>query len=325
MRDSVFLQNLEKEVSAELERTLTEEELLWRQKSRVTRLQAGERNTRFFHLSTLVRRRRNRITRLMDDHGQWIEDDYTLRAMVRSFYLRLYTSEQVSNCRPTRWSFPVLSDSDQNWLNRSVSALEIKEAIFHMPADKAPGPDGYTSAFFQKFWPLVEQPLTGFLLEIFRTGLLPEGLNESVIYLLPKCTAPSNLNQFRPISLSNVLVKVVSKVLATRLKPLMNKLTGPFQTSFIPGRQPSDNITAAQEAIHSLRRRKSLKEGFVLKVDLEMAYDRIEWSFLAEVLSCSGFNRHFSDLIMTCIQSVSLGISWNGQILESFQPSRGLR
>lgn len=109
------------------------------------------------------------------------------------------------------------------------------------------------------------------MLEIFRTGVLPEGLNESVIYLLPKCTAPINLNQFRPISLSNVLVKVVSKVLATRLKPLMSKLTGPFQTSFIPGRQPSNNITAAQEAIHSLRRRKGLKGGFVLKVDLEKA------------------------------------------------------
>lgn len=245
----------------------------------------------------------------MGDNDQWIEDDQQLKNMARSFYIQLYTSEKPSPCRALEWSFPAVGDHDKGWLNRLVSPLEIKAAIFQMPANKASGPDGFTTAFFHKFWSYVEIPVTHLLLDVFQTGLIPAGMNESIICLLLKCTAPTSLNHFRPISLCNVLVKAVSKILANHLKPLMDKLSSNAQSSFIPGRLTSDNITAAQEAIHSLGWQKVTNSGFVLKVDLKKAYDRVEWSFLEEVLSCSSFNSHFSALIMTCITSTSLALS----------------
>lgn len=160
---------------------------------------------------------------------------------------------------------------------------------------------------------------------MFRTGSLPSHLNESIICLIPKGEQPDSLSKFRPISLCNVLLKVVSKVLANRLKAVLPTLTGQFQSSFISGRSTTDNIIVAQEMVHSLGKRKGKDGGFVLKLDLEKAFDRVDWGFLAEVLQVTGFNSTLVSLILQCITSVSLSISWNGELLESFQPTRGLR
>lgn len=150
-------------------------------------------------------------------------------------------------------------------------------------------------------------------------------MNESLICLIPKCASPSTLNQFRPISLCNVLMKVVSKLLATRLKPMMIKLTGICQSRFIPRHSTTDNITAAQEVIHSLSKRKGKNGSFILKVDLEKAYDVVDWGFMRAVLRFSGFNHHLCTLIMTCITTTSMSLCWNGEKLLAFSPARGLR
>lgn len=108
-------------------------------------------------------------------------------------------------------------------------------------------------------------------MEIFANRRLLEGLNESVICLLPKGITPSSLYQFRPISLCNVSVKCVSKILANRLKLIISKLMTKNQSSFIPERLTSDNIIVAEEIIHTLSRRKGVKGDFIVNVDLEKA------------------------------------------------------
>lgn len=118
-----------------------------------------------------------------------------------------------------------------------------------------------------------------FLLRIFIRGKLSFGLNDSLICLLSKMTHPEDFSQFSPISLCNVLVKLISKVLANRLKLLMFKLAGKCKLSFIPGRTMMDNIIIAQEMVQSIRRRKGNQTSFILKVDLEKAYDIMDWSF----------------------------------------------
>lgn len=113
----------------------------------------------------------------------------------------------------------------------------------------------------------------------------------------------SHIELVRSILLCNVLVKVISKVLANRLKPMMSKITAKMKSIFIPGRLiTSENITAPQEIIHSLSRQKGLIDGFVVKVDLEKAYDRVD----NQVMPFSGFNSHICSLIMHCIPLTSL-------------------
>lgn len=119
--------------------------------------------------------------------------------------------------------------------------------------------------------------MTEYMKEIFVTGKLPPGLNDAIICMIPKGNAPEKLTQFCPISLCNVLVTAISKVFVNRIKPLMTKLVGSYQSSFIPGKSTIDNVVVAQKVIHFLNKLNGGKGAFVLKVDLEKAYDRVDW------------------------------------------------
>lgn len=164
-----------------------------------------------------------------------------------------------------------------------------------------------------------------FFQEAVHLGAVPHETNRTFIYLIPKVSSPEELTQLRPISLCNVLVKVISKVLANHLQSVLPRLVSGFQSSFVSGRLTTDNITTAQEIIHTLRKRKSRKVWMIVKLDLEKAYDRVSWDFLRKVLRAIGFKPHLMELIMNIITTASMQICWNGEILDGFSPQRGLR
>ena len=118
-------------------------------------------------------------------------------------------------------------------LLRHVSPQEVDEAMAQLKDGKAPGPDGFTSNFFHHFWDLIKHEVW-LLVEESRTmhWLLPS-LNATFIALVPKEEHPSNPETFRPISLCNVIYKVISKVIANRIKPLLPLLISPEQTGYV--------------------------------------------------------------------------------------------
>uniref|UniRef100_A0A803PWZ9 Reverse transcriptase domain-containing protein n=1 Tax=Cannabis sativa TaxID=3483 RepID=A0A803PWZ9_CANSA len=132
-------------------------------------------------------------------------------------------------------------------------------------------------------------------------------------------------DDFRPISLCNFTYKIISKLLANRLRPLLKDLISPFQSAFVPGRWIAENSIMAHEVLDSFKKLKG-REGFVgLKLDMSKAYDRIEWGFLERTLQAFGFDARFIGWIMYCVSSVSWSILLNGGPLKQFKPSRGLR
>lgn len=272
-----------------------------------------------------MRKRRKVISQLKGADGLWCSDLAVLEDWVVDYYRRLYTSEGCSDDADMRGDFLALSHADKRWLNRDVSDEEIRVALFQMGPDKAAGPDGFLPRFFQKFWGLVGPSVCTYIHGIFTTRQFTVADNKSMICLLPKVSHPEILAHFRLIALCNTLSKLVMKVLANRLKPLMLKLTGCQQASFIPGQQAVDNVVIAQEVIHTLRRKKGRAGGLVLKVDLEKAYDRVEWPFVRHVILAAGFSPHLAGLIQSCVSSTSLTVLWNGKRLPEFQPQRGLR
>lgn len=121
------------------------------------------------------------------------------------------------------------------------------------------------------------------------------------------------------------MYKVISKIIVQRLRPLLPSMICPLQTAFLEGRRASDNVVIAQELIYSLKRRKG-KEGYmVVKIDLERAYDRLEWSFVKMVLEHYGLPQNIIKLVMSCISTITTALLFNGSKLEAFQPSRGIR
>jgi hypothetical protein len=124
---------------------------------------------------------------------------------------------------------------------------------------------------------LVGPDITRVVLEVLNGGLVETGINATYICLIPKVNSPSRVTEFRPISLCNVLYKIISKVLVNRLKQVLPHIISPKQSVFIPGRLITDNILVAFETLHTMDTRLKGKECFMaMKLDMSKAYDRLE-------------------------------------------------
>lgn len=160
----------------------------------------------------------------------------------------------------------------------------------------------------------------------FNYGFLYDDINYTYIALVPKKNNPSGVVDFRPISLCNFVYKILSKVMANRLKIILPYIISCNQLAFIPSRSISDNILAAYETIHSMHSRMYGKVGYMaIKLDMNKAYDRAGWEFLEKVMKKMGFATKWLDLVMKCISSVSYYVLVNGSTVGLIKPTRGIR
>jgi ribonuclease HI len=251
-----------------------------------------------------------------------------IQAHFISGFHSLYQTDQIS-CQLTPPPLPcwgaLLSPDEANSIASPPLDSEILSALNSMKSFKAPGNDGLHAGFFQRFWMIVGPSVKTAVKNIFSTGIMPPNLNQTLIALVPKQQGPETLNHYRPISLCNTVYKIITKLLVLRIKPYLLALVSPFQTAFVSGRRGSDNLIIAQELVYTLRKKRG-KQGFmIVKIDLEKAFDRMEWSFVRRVLIHFGFPPTIIKLIMSCISSTSTSLLFNGSKLSPFLASRGLR
>lgn len=166
-------------------------------------------------------------------------------------------------------------------LTKEFTDEEIKKAAFSVKGSSAPGEDGLTGAFYQHYWSIVGPTVIEEVRRFFKSSTLPPGWNHTQICLLPKITKAKTMKDMRPISLCSIQYKIISNLLADRLKPIMDVIISDTQGAFVAGRLPSDNIVVAHELVHSLRTKASVsKEFMAIKTDMSKAYDRgIFWRF----------------------------------------------
>uniref|UniRef100_A0A2N9FQ21 Reverse transcriptase domain-containing protein n=1 Tax=Fagus sylvatica TaxID=28930 RepID=A0A2N9FQ21_FAGSY len=326
-RPCAALLDLEKDLSYKYQNILRLEEEFWALKSRLHWSTLGDRNTSFFHLSTICRRHRNKIWCLKDAAGNWSNSATELKNIIQSYFVQLYKTDTVCSTLvpPYQVHCNTLTNEEKSLLDIPISREEILRAFKSFKPLKAPGPDGLHPIFFQNFWDIIGDSTSSFIQDIFRLRVMPTETNGTLVCLIPKVAKPESVHQFRPIGLCNTLYKAVTKILVLRLKPILSNLIHPLQASFIPGRKASDNVIMVQEIIHSMSTSRSKVGNMALKIDLEKAYDRLEWSFIRHTLHFFNFPQAWIDLIMSCISSASLSILVNGERLEKFYPTRGIR
>jgi hypothetical protein len=229
-RPSESLYKIEKSLRNDYFVILKLEEELWALKSRVGWVVEGDINTKFFHTSTIVCRRANKIVRLRNSVGKWIIDNELIRLHIQQEFVDLFSTSHLHPpsgfCLPM-WA-PRISDQEALSLTAHVDANDVKRSLWSLKAFKAPGPNGLHPGFFQKCWPIVGDSVVKEVRQIFSTGRMPEYLNRTLISLIPKCLGPETLSQFRPISLCNTVYKIVIKIIVSRLRPIMGNLVFPF-------------------------------------------------------------------------------------------------
>lgn len=164
-------------------------------------------------------------------------------------------------------------------LQKAFTRFEVEEALSHMAPLKSPSPDGFGAIFYQSYWKLVGDQISSVVLEFLNRGILPPSLNSTFLALIAKVQNPSSVNEFRPISLCNILYKLIAKTLANRLKRVLPSIISWNHSAFILGRLTSDNIIVAYEALHSIFHQMQGRVGnMAIKPDISKAYDRVEWS-----------------------------------------------
>ncbi|GKV15349.1 hypothetical protein SLEP1_g26146 [Rubroshorea leprosula] len=323
-----FLTSLEKDLVNEYSKILKLEEDLWFMKSRTNWILDGDRNSRFFHVTTLKHRSHNKILGLKDAVGVWTYEPSEISNICRSYFLDLFSSSlmhsfsnsyQLANLTPNH--HPI----DSHHLADLPTEVEIRLAISSFKPFKAPGPDGVHPFFYQRFWQDIRSKLCSDIIGAFSSGAIPMGWNNCLISFIPKGKAPSSITQFRPIGLCNTSYKVISKILVNRLRPILDSLISPCQASFIPGRRGSDNVIILQELVYSFSKKTGKVGDLIFKIDLEKAYDCLEWSFIRETLLFFQFPPKIIDLIMSAICTSSVSVLLNGDRTEPFSPSRGIR
>ncbi|RVW43416.1 Transposon TX1 uncharacterized 149 kDa protein [Vitis vinifera] len=310
------------EAKEEYKKWVLLEEITWRQKSREVWLKEGDRNTGFFHKMANAHRRRNNVDRIKVN-GDWLTEENDIREGIANAFKTLLSNPGDWRPSVSGLQFEMLEQLDANALETPFLEEEVFDALVGCNGDKAPGPDGFSMAFWLFAWEFVKADVMGFFKEFYENGKFVKSLNATFLVLIPKKVGAEALGDYRPISLVGSLYKWLAKVLANRLKKVVGKVVSKAQGAFVEGRQILDAVLIANEAIDSTL--KNNESGILCKLDIEKAYDKVDWNFILTIMEKMGFGEKWIRWIQWCISTASFSVMINGTPTGFFQSSRGLR
>jgi hypothetical protein len=316
-----------KDLERERNSILKDIEEQWCQRNHAIWIQSGDLNTKFFHSYASYRRNHKFIWEIQDEGGTVYrgQDNLKMAAVkhFKDFYNKSVDISQADQVKVATLFPNMILDSELDVLYKPVDKEELKKVLSNLKVDKSPGPDGWTVEFFKHFFDLVGDDILEMIEESRTLGFIPGALNSTFITLIPKVNKPRLFGDFRPISLCNLCYKIISKVIANRIKPILSRSLSEEQLGFLQGRQIQDAIGTVHECIHSINQKKS--KSLILKLDLQKAYDCVNWDLLRILLLQIGLDHKMTNWIMSCVVSTSYSVLINGEATYFFKSGRGLR
>lgn len=308
----------------ELKKAYANEEAYWKQRSRMLCLKLGDRNTGHFHAVTKHMKRENFFSVIEDADGKMVYKEGQISSVIVGYYKKLFTSVGREGLDIVEEALvpKIFAEENENFIT-VLNAIEIKDAIFSVNADKALGPDGFSASFFHTNWEtIIADIVTESIHQFFTSGIMQPKVNDTFIRLIPKIQNPQAVLDYRPIALCYVYYKIILKILTKRMQPLLFHVISENQSAIVSGRAISDNVLITHEVIHYLKTSKAKQRvSMVVKTDM----DRLESEFIRRVLLRLGFHVKWVQWIMACINSVTYAFLINGSPREKIKPSRRIR
>lgn len=230
-----------------------------------------------------------------------------------------FSVERIQSLHPFRCDSSLATQ-----LTAIPSDEEITMALFSMPRNKAPGPDGFPVEFFLEAWPIVKESFIAAIKEFFLTGHLLKGFNATAITLIPKVPGADQLNLFRPVACCTTIYKVITRLISKRLNLFIDQAVQSNQVGFIKGRLLCENVLLASELVDNFQAEGDTSRG-CLQVDLTKAYDNVNWEFLINILKALNLPPIFINWIWVCISTPSYSIAYNGELIGFFAGKKGIR
>ena len=296
---------------------------MFRQKSRMDWIDLSDGNTKFFHQAIQRRIFKSSIKKNLFE-GRWISDSNEIREAFYIYYSQFFKNNHSELLGLGSLVLSSLSSSSKSFLVSYISEQEMEIALHDLSDNKAPGPDGMNIKSLKFLWPFIKDKMSGFIGNFCNSCTLPPGVNSFFIALVPKIPNLVTIKDFRPISLINSSIKVLLKILTSRLATQMSTLVADNQTGFFKGRKAAESILVAKEVAHSILSKKKHR-GFILKLDFEKAFDSVNWKFLDSTLLRMNFDNQWCAWIKAILESIRISILVNGIPTKKFSPSRGLR
>uniref|UniRef100_A0A803QR46 Uncharacterized protein n=1 Tax=Cannabis sativa TaxID=3483 RepID=A0A803QR46_CANSA len=208
------------------------QEIYWRQRSKQFWLHVGDKNSKYFHATVSSRRHSNQIVQLKNFDDTGVNWSSRLDQIIIDYFLALYTTDVIDCNSVVNGISSSVTDDHNEALLQTVTPEEIKQAIFQMHPDKAPGPDGMGPGFYQHHWDVIGPDIVHLVTNFFETEDLPLDINETNLVLISKKENFSTMGDLRPIALCNASYKIMAKVLANRMRSV-RRIIGPGTTTSI--------------------------------------------------------------------------------------------
>lgn len=308
-----------------LSTAVTEEMLI---KSRHAFYEYGEKANRLL-AHQLRQSSASHIIPAIKTHNTLLSDHREINNSFLEFYRLLYSSEQTSGYEDFHnffkdFSLPHVKTDAMQFLDGPISLDEVCDAISAMQCGKSPGPDGFPAEFLKKFSGQVAPLLLNMYNESFDQACLPQTLREaSISLILKKDKDPHMCSSYRPISLLNVDVKILAKILASRLETVLPNIISTDQTGFIKNRFSFFNVRRLLNILYHPM--SSSTPEVLISLDAEKAFDRVEWDYLFHTLEMFGFGANFISWVKLLYKVPLASVHTNNISSAYFQINRGTR
>lgn len=212
---------------------------------------------------------------------------------------------------------------DLDWMQEPFSAEEIDQVVKNLSSNKSPGSDGFNGDLLKKCWYIIAQDFYALLAAFYEGEICLHSINGSYVTLVPKKDAPTLVGDFRPISLLNSSIKLITKLLANRLQKVIINLVHTNQYGFIKTRTIHDCLAWAFEYLHLCH--KSKKEIIIVKLDFKKAFDKVEHHVILDILKHKGLGKKWLNWMEMIMNSATSSILLNGVPGKTFHCKRGVR
>ena len=295
-------------------------------RSRVKWAEEGESPSGFFLGLENERHEKGSVSSVFDSEGQEV---FSLPDMIQAherFYSSLFSEEPIDPVAQSHLFEHVtrrLSEAERESCEGLLSLNEASEALRLSNRNKTPGSDGLTVEFYSAFWSLLGPLLVDMFNESLAHREVCDSMKSSVTRLVHKKDDRRNLKNWRPISLLNVDYKICSKALSLRLKKVLGSIVDPDQTCSVPGRSISSNLALLRDTLDFIER--TGETGVLISLDQEKAFDRVNRSFLMNLLEHFGFGPSFCSWIFSLYNGAYMRILVNDFLSDPVPLLRGVR